>query len=50
MFPPIVDIVKMNLSQFVTFTCDADHTLTEVYYETGVLVVVTDFTSDLEEK
>ena len=49
-FPPIVDIQRMNLSHFVTFTCVADHTLAEVYYETGILVVVTDFTSDLEGK
>ena len=50
MVPPVVDIVKMDLWNFVQFTCDAQHTLTSVTYESGVLTVVTDFSTDLEGK
>ena len=45
--PPIIDIQKMNLWHYVQFVCDAQHTLIDVYYDQGVLVITTDYTTDL---
>ena len=50
MTPPLVDIEEMNLQQYVLFNCDADHTVSNVWYANGFLTVVTEFTTDLEGK
>ena len=47
-YPPVIDIDRVDLSKQVRFTCDANFTVTGMTYQRGVLTIETEFATDLE--
>ena len=48
MYPPVIDIDRVDLSKQVRFTCDANFTIMSMTYQRGVLTIETEFSTDLE--
>lgn len=41
---------KMNITQHILFTCDANYTITNIVYSSGIFELVADYTTDMEDR
>ena len=49
-YPPLLNINRMNLSSHVSFDCDSTYNVSDVAYSSGTLSIVTDYSEDMEER
>ena len=47
-FPSLLLMYDVDLSQAVAFECDSAHSVSSLSYESSVLSITTDYTEDLE--
>lgn len=48
MYPPVLNVGKMDLMSLANFHCESSFTVSQITYSDGILKIVVDYTKDLE--